>query len=68
MGALEKCARVKNGVVLRWHGKPGFRSRAVVRMQGRTMKQTFDRKADAEAWIAEQERLIRRGQNLDGQN
>ena len=63
MGTIEKRARVKNGEVLRDHGKPVFRWRAVVRMQGRTMSQTFDLKADAEAWIAQQERLVRRGQN-----
>jgi len=65
MGTIEKRARVKNGEVLRDHGKPVFRWRAVVRMQGRMMSQTFDLKADADAWIAQQERLIRRGQNPD---
>jgi integrase len=34
-------------------------------MQGRMMSQTFDLKADAEHWIAQQERLIRRGQSPD---
>src|SRR2546426_503909 len=63
MGTIEKRARLKNGEVFRDHGKPVFRWRAVVRMQGQTMSQTFDLKADAEGWIAEQERLIRRGQN-----
>ena len=65
MGTIEKRARVKNGEVLREHGKPVFRWRAVVRMQGRMMSQTFDLKVDADAWIAQQERLIRRGQNPD---
>jgi integrase len=65
MGTTEKRARLKNGEVLRDHGKPVFRWRAVVRMQGRKMSQTFDLKANAEDWIAEQERLIRRGQNPD---
>jgi integrase len=65
MGTIEKRARMKNGEIARERGKPVFRWRAVVRMQGRAMSQTFDLKADAEDWIAQQERLIRRGQNPD---
>ena len=56
MGTIEKRARVKNGEVLRDHGKPVFRWRAVVRLQGRMMSQTFDLKADADAWIAQQKK------------